>query len=185
MQRLQKQRQQKTRNEYNILKVQFGTKKYQADKIEAQLMSSSKIQQLISTQEEQIQQKDNIISKYNIELMQLHDTVYNLLQNEKDYQITQFKAEAQNTRIYYLNNYNLSSTAQISQTLNVQKDIEPFTEDEKIMGLILYIKDGSSSYEQLRLTNNRLPSTSTIRRFKIEYQQQNNYNYQKETQKDL
>ncbi|CAL6094928.1 Hypothetical_protein [Hexamita inflata] len=160
MMRQQKRKEQKAKLEFQILKTQLSASQTRANKIQQQLINPAQFQQLIYKQEDEHKIKDQFILKCKKELSELHDLVSKFFIDEiqfKEDLINQYKEEAEYIQKLYQNNYNISKSPQYTQTMPMQqKDVVQYTEDEKIVGVMRYIIEGT----QQRIKGQQISSMS-------------------------
>ncbi|CAL5991286.1 Hypothetical_protein [Hexamita inflata] len=151
------------------LKRQYTLQQISIDKLEQQTMTPDQIQELISTQNAQIQQKDDLISHYFSELTQLHSQIIQSIQL-KSLVIIQQQEELISLTTDHLNTQRLlkqnRSEQQTQTDLFDQKTHQNYSEDQKTEGLLRLIREGTFFYKQQQKINRTLPNIRTIQMYR-------------------
>ncbi|CAL5991284.1 Hypothetical_protein [Hexamita inflata] len=168
-QMLIKRQEQRECQQITKLKQSFNLQKIIIDKLEQQTMTPDQIQELISTQNAQIQQKDDLISHHFSELTQLHSQIIQSIQL-KSLVIIQQQEELISLTTDHLNTQRLlkqnRSEQQTQTDLFDQKTHQNYSEDQKTEGLLRLIREGTFFYKQQQKINRTLPNIRTIQMYR-------------------
>ncbi|CAL6082006.1 Hypothetical_protein [Hexamita inflata] len=129
-------------------------------------MTPDQIQELITTQNAQMQQKDDLISHYFSELTQLHSQIIQSIQL-KSLVIIQQQEELISLTNDHLNTQRFlkqnRSEQQTQTDLFNQKTHKNYSEDQKTEGLLRLIREGTFFYKQQQKINRALPTIQMYR----------------------
>ncbi|CAL5991300.1 Hypothetical_protein [Hexamita inflata] len=155
---------QREKKELTLQRRLYGIQKHCADNYNSQILSPDQIQELAQKQNQEIQQKDQIISQCKQELINLL-SVFSKSQREEYYQICKLEDQSLLTGL----EYHKFSHSQYTQTTMVSQQIithHNYNEDQKKEALVRLIRDGNVSYKQQLKMNDKLPSIRTLLKFR-------------------